>query len=92
MPEGDSGLAQIVGGHLNIDTVTNADANKILSHFTRDVCQYFVSVGKSDTEHGTGQNLGHAACQLNWFFFRHFYIYSRNNSFSRPGDYLVRCA
>jgi hypothetical protein len=72
MPECDPGLAQIIGRHLHVDTVANADADEILAHFTRNMGEYFVAVRQGNSEHGAGQNLGNGTCQLNWFFFGHW--------------------
>jgi hypothetical protein len=69
MAEGDAGFAEVVGGHLDVDAVANADTDEILAHFARNVGQHFVAVGQRDTKHGTRQHLGHRARHFDWFFF-----------------------
>jgi hypothetical protein len=81
MPESNPGLAEIVGGHFNVDLVADADANEILSHFAGDMGEDLVAVGQSDTEHGAREYLRHGAGQLNWFFLRHAVSSPRGNYF-----------
>lgn len=69
MAEGDAGLAEIVGGHLDVDAVADADTDEVLAHLAGDVGEDFVAVGQVDTEHGPGQDLRDDARQFNWFFF-----------------------
>lgn len=64
-------FVQIVGGHLNIDLVANGDADEIFPHFTRNMGQDLVPVGKRDPEHCPRQNLCHISRQFYWLFFRH---------------------
>ena len=71
MPERYSRLGQIVGRHLHVDLVPDANADEVLPHLARDMSQDFVPVGQSHTEHRARQYLGYGAGQFNWFFFRH---------------------
>lgn len=45
MPESDAGFAEVVGRHLDVYPVTDADADEVLSHFAGDVSQHFMTVG-----------------------------------------------
>ncbi len=69
MAEGDPRLAQIVGRHGHVHTVTDADADEILPHLAGDVRQHFVAVGQCHAKHRAGQHLCHRPGQLDWFFF-----------------------
>src|SRR5689334_3720316 len=71
MPKRDPRFAQIVRSNLDIDAIADADANKVLAHLAGNMCEHFVTVGKSHTEHCSGKHLGHRAFQFNRFFFRH---------------------
>ena len=61
VPKSNARLAEIVRGHLDVDFVSDADADEILSHFAGDMCQHFVAVGQSHSKHRAGQHLGHRA-------------------------------
>jgi hypothetical protein len=69
MSEGDASLAEIIGRHLDVDAIADADADEILAHFARNMGQHFVPVGQRDTKHGSRQHLCHNARQFDWFFF-----------------------
>ena len=71
MPEGDARFAEIIRGHLDVHFVSDADADKILAHFARDVGEDFMAIGQRDTKHRAGQHLGDCAYQLNGLFFSH---------------------
>ena len=71
LPEGDPGFSQIVRGHLHVYFVPDADPNKMLSHFTRDMGQDFVPVGQADSKHRPRKDLGDGSADFNGFFFRH---------------------
>lgn len=71
MPKSDSCLAEVIRRHLDIDLVTNADADEVLAHFAGDVREHLVTVGERDAEHGPRKHLGDGAYQLDWFFFWH---------------------
>jgi len=58
MPEGNPGLAEIVGGHLDVDLVADADADEVLAHLAGNMGEHLVTVGEGDTKHGSWQNLG----------------------------------
>lgn len=69
MPERDPRLAEVVGGHLDVDLVTDADADEVFAHFAGDVGEDFMAVGEGDAEHGAGQHLGHNSGNLYGLFF-----------------------
>ena len=71
MAESDPGFAKIVGGHLDVDLVANTDADEVFAHFTRDMRQDFMTIGKGHTKHRPRQHLRHRASEFNWFFFSH---------------------
>jgi len=45
MPERDSGFAEIVGGHFDVYSVADVNANEVLAHFAGNVREHFVAVG-----------------------------------------------
>ena len=59
LPKRNPRFFQVVGRHLNIDLVADADADEVFAHFARDVGQDFVAVRKGHTKHGARQDLGH---------------------------------
>lgn len=71
MPEGDSCLIEVVGRHFDTHAIAYADANEVLAHFTGDVGQDFVPIGKRNAKHRARKHLHHRANQLNRFFFCH---------------------
>ena len=71
MPKGDARLAQIVGGHLHVDFVADADADEVFPHFAGNMGEDLVAVGQSDTKHRAGQHLADRSLQFNWLFFGH---------------------
>ena len=71
MAESNPGLAQIIGRHLDVDLVADADADKVFAHFAGDVSEDLMPVGQGDTKHRAGQHLAYRAHQLDWFFFGH---------------------
>ena len=60
MPVNDARLVQVVGGHFNIDLVTNADTDEILPHFAGNMGQNFMAIRQRHPEHGAGEHLCHA--------------------------------
>jgi hypothetical protein len=62
-------FAEVVGGHLDIHPVADADADEVFAHLAGDVGEDFVAVGESDTEHGAGQHLVHNSSNLYGLFF-----------------------
>ena len=71
MAESDPGLPEIVGGHLHVDLVANADADEVFAHFTGDMRQDLMTIRESHTKHCPRQHLRHRASEFNWFFFSH---------------------
>ena len=71
MPESDARLAEVVGGHFDVDLVADADADEIFSHLAGDVGEDFVAVGQRDAEHRARQHLSDSACQFDGIFFGH---------------------
>ena len=71
MPECNARLAEVVGRHLDVDLVSDIDADEVFAHFAGDVSEDFVAVGEGDAKHRARQHLGHRTSQLNWFFFWH---------------------
>jgi hypothetical protein len=71
VPKGNARLSEIVGGHFDVHLIANADADKILSHFARDVGEDFVAVLQSHPKHRAGQNLSDRAGDFYWLFFGH---------------------
>lgn len=71
MPESNPRLGKIVGRHLDIDFVADADADEVFAHFARDVRQDLVPVRQSHAKHGARKDLCHRAGQFDWFFFSH---------------------
>jgi hypothetical protein len=71
MPEGNPPFAQIVGRHLHVDLVSDADADEILAHLAGNMGQHLVAVRERHPEHRPWQHLRHCTGQFNWFFFRH---------------------
>ena len=69
--EGDAGFAEVVGGHLDVHFVADADADEVFSHFAGNVGQDFVAGGEGNTEHRPWQHLGDGSRNLDWLFFRH---------------------
>ena len=61
MPESDARFAEIVGRHLHVHFVTNADADEIFAHFARDMGKDLVAVGQRHPKHRPGQHLRHGA-------------------------------
>jgi hypothetical protein len=59
--EGDARLAEVVGGHFDVDPIADADADEVFAHLAGDVSQDFVTVGEADAEHGAREHLGHDA-------------------------------
>ena len=51
MSERNARFAQVVGRHLDIDLVTDADADEIFAHLARDMGQDFVAIGQSHPKH-----------------------------------------
>ena len=71
LPEGDPRFAQIVRCDFDVYAIAYADTNEMFAHLAGNVCEHFVTIRKSHTEHCSGKHLGHRAFQFNRFFFRH---------------------
>jgi len=71
MTESNPRFAQVIRRHLDVHFVSNADADEILAHFSRNVGEDFVAIGQGHSKHGSGQDLRYRAGNLNRFFFRH---------------------
>ncbi len=71
MTKGNPRLSQIVGRHFNVYPISDADADKILSHLAGDVGQHFVAVLQSHSKHRARQNLCDSAGDFYWLFFGH---------------------
>jgi len=93
MPKGYAGLAEVIGRHLDVHAVADADADEVLAHFAGDMGEDFMAVGQSHPEHGPRQYLGHGANQFNWFFFSQAMQYFCFWSLPRPfeGTIHARC-
>src|SRR5208282_2389681 len=73
VPVGDARLVQIVGRHLDVDLVADADADEIFPHLAGDVREHLVPVRQRDAKHGARQHLLDAAGQFDRFFFGHVF-------------------
>ena len=69
MPECDPRLAEVVGRHLYVDAVADADADEVLPHLAGDMGEHLVAVGQSHAEHGAGKHLRDGTRNFDWFFF-----------------------
>ena len=61
VPEGNPRFTEIVRGHLDIDPIAHADADKVFAHLAGDMRQDFMPVGQRHPKHRPGQNLRHRA-------------------------------
>ena len=57
MPVRDARLVQIVGGHLNVDLVADADADEIFAHLAGDMREHLMAVRQRHPKHRAGQHL-----------------------------------
>ena len=55
----DTCLAQIVWRHFHFHSVADGNANEILTHLAGDMREHFMTIGKGDTKHRPGQDLGY---------------------------------
>ena len=60
----DAAAGQIVGGQFNDHAILWKNADVMLTHLARDVCEYLVSIGQLNAEHRVGQSLDHVALDL----------------------------
>ena len=70
VPVHNSPAIQVVRTQLNGHTVTGQNADEVLAHSSRDVCQYFVIRLELHLEHGVGQRLNYRCHDLNRIFLR----------------------
>jgi len=68
----NTSLAQIIGGHLDVDLIPHADTDKMFAHLARNMRQDLMSVGQCHAKHGSWQNLSYRPDQFNWLFRCHF--------------------
>ena len=71
MTETDPSTLQIVGRHLDDDTIADAGADAELAHLPRGVGQHLVLVIEFHPEVAVGQDLGHRTIEFEQFLFRH---------------------
>jgi hypothetical protein len=64
----NSGLIEVVGGHLNLNAVTHRETDEAFSHFTGDVGQDNVFIVEFDAEQGARQHRVDAALEFDRFF------------------------
>ena len=57
MPVGDARPVQVVGRHLEVDLVADADADEIFAHFAGNMREHLMAVGQGHPEHRAGQHL-----------------------------------
>jgi len=69
--EGDAGLAEVVGGHLDVDLVADTDADEVLAHLAGDMGQDLMAVGQGYAKHRPRQDLGDLAVPFDWLLFSH---------------------
>src|SRR5262245_7330819 len=72
MAEGDARFAEVVWGYLDLDAITDADADEVLAHFAGNMREDFVPVRQGNAKHCARQHLGHRALQRDRLFFCHF--------------------
>lgn len=61
MPEGNPRFAEVVRGHLDVDLVADAEADKVFAHFAGDMCQDFVAIGQGHPKHCAREDLCYRA-------------------------------
>jgi hypothetical protein len=55
-PINNTGLANVVGGHLHPDAISSGQTDKPFSHFSRDVRQYDLLIDNLNPKHRSGQH------------------------------------
>jgi len=70
-PVGDACLSQIVRGHLEGDSVTDTDPDKMFTHLARYVGEYLMALRELHTEHCPCEHLRHHTFHLNHVVFGH---------------------
>src|SRR6185437_5598449 len=69
--EGDTAFGEVVGRHLDIDLVAGKDANAVLAHLARGMCEHLVVVVELDAKHRVRQQLRDRAGEFYEIFLRH---------------------
>src|SRR4051794_21360845 len=64
----DPRLAEIVGGHLQADAITDREPDEMLAHFAGKMGQNLVLIVQPDTKHGSRQNRRDGTFYLNGLF------------------------
>src|SRR5580693_3787571 len=57
LSENNAGLAQIIGGKLDLDFIAGDDADEVLAHLARNMREDDGAIGKRHAEHRSGQNV-----------------------------------
>lgn len=60
----DTTSGKVVGAQFHYYSVLRQDANVVLTHLARDVCENLVAVIQLNTEHRVGQSFNHRAFNL----------------------------
>ena len=67
-PVDDARLIDVVRRHLKFNAIADGESNKSFAHFPGNVRKDKMLVGKSNPEHGTGQDRHDRSFQLDGFF------------------------
>src|ERR1700757_2050569 len=67
----DAAAVQVVWGKLDRHFIARQDANEILAHLSRNMCQNLMLVFQFYPEHRIGQRFKHSGHNLNRVFFTH---------------------
>jgi len=67
-PVDDACLIDVVRRHLKFNAIADGESNKSFAHFPGNVRKDKMLVGKSNPEHGTGQDRHDRSFQLEGFF------------------------
>src|SRR5215510_2594626 len=71
VPENDSTASQVVGRHLDGDTIALEHANAKPTHVAAERREHIVSVGQLHSKCRIGQHFGYLPFKLYWFFLGH---------------------
>jgi hypothetical protein len=72
LTEGDTSASQIIGRHFHGHAISQQNTNIVLAHFSREVCQYNMSIIQLDTELCSREGFDYNTFCTNFiFFFRH---------------------
>ena len=61
LAESDAGLAEVVGGHFDVDLVADTDADEVLAHLAGDMGKDLMAVGQGHAKHRPWQDLSDLA-------------------------------